>query len=107
MDLCFDSGKEDLAKNLVRRKLETEYLLKTLTAECGVNEDFIGEQQEKLHENRATLEGLRQKAELIERQAPTSSPLADDVTRLGGSAHILDDEVEIAFLAEKSRRAAS
>ena len=68
LDLCFDSGKEDLARNLVRRRLETESLLKSLSAEALANKDYIDEQQSLLDENSVTLEGLRQKAEMIERQ---------------------------------------
>ena len=68
LDLCFDSGKEDLARNLVRRRLETESLLKSLSAEVIANTGYIDEQQALLDENSVTLEGLRQKAETIERQ---------------------------------------
>jgi len=38
LDLCFESEKDDLAKNLIRKKLEAERLLKRLHAKYAANE---------------------------------------------------------------------
>ena len=91
----------------MRRRLETESLLKSLSAEALANKDYIDEQQSLLDENSVTLEGLRQKAEMIERQQPKEAGVTADARKLLGDVSIHDDEVEIAFLAEKKRRAAS
>lgn len=98
LDLCFESGKDDLAKNLVRKKLGIAQLLQRLNAKQTANEKYLADQGAMLNENRATLEGLRQKAELITQRTPAHA--ARDIT-------VGDDEVEVAFLREKSLRGAS
>jgi phage shock protein A len=80
LDLCFDSGKDDLAKSLVRKKLEAERLLKRLTTE--------------LFAQRASL------------QTNASSEFAD-VAWMAREMTVDDNEVEIPFLREKDLRSAS
>ena len=106
LDLCFESGKDELAKNLIRKKLESERLLKRLGSRHDANERFLGEQRKLLEDNRATLEGLRQKAELFAQTAPVHNGASefDDVAWMAREMTVGDDEVEIAFLREKSRR---
>jgi hypothetical protein len=55
------------------------------------------------------LHGLRQKAELFAHRLPAheSGNAFDDAAWLSRDMNIGDDEVEIAFLREKSRRSAS
>jgi phage shock protein A len=109
LDLCFESGKDELARGVVRRKLEAERLLKRLDAELEANARFLDRQREQLDENRATLESLRQKAELIVRRVPSGGGAGDrdPVTRLARDLRVGDDEVEIAFLREKAARSSS
>ena len=40
LDLCFESGKEDLAKGLIKKKLEAERLLKRLNSRFDGNEKY-------------------------------------------------------------------
>lgn len=110
LDLCFESGKDGLAKSLIRKKLEAERLLKRLNAKHAANDKYLGEQRTMFEENSATLEGLRQKAELFAQrtQARTetgSSP--DDIAWMAREMTVGDDEVEIAYLHEKSLRSSS
>ncbi len=110
LDLCFESKKDDLAKNLIRRKLEAERLLKRLNAKHAANEKYLAEQRTMLDENRATLEGLRQKAELFAQRMPTHQDGAsefDDIAWMAREMTVGDEEVEIAYLREKSLRSAS
>jgi phage shock protein A len=109
LDLCFDSGKDELARGVVRRKLEAERLLKRLDAEVEANVRFLDRQREQINDNRATLEGLRQKAELIVSRTPSdgSSASGDQLNRLARDLRVDEDEVEIAFLREKAARSAS
>lgn len=110
LDLCFKSGKEDLAKSQVRKKLEAERLLKRLKRKYDANEKYIEAQRGSLDENRATLEGLRQKAELFAQRTPSYIDGAsefDDVSWMARELNVTDDEVEIAFLREKSTRGTS
>jgi phage shock protein A len=110
LDLCFESNKEDLAKSLIRKKLEAERLLKRLNAKFDANERYLEEQRATLDENRATLDSLRQKAELFAQRAPSHAEGGsefDDIAWMAREMTVGDDEVEIAFLREKSARGTS
>ena len=110
IDLCFDSEKDELARNLIKKKLEAERLLKRLASKYDANEKYLVEQRGKFDENRATLEGLRQKAELFAHRAPADrdgKSEFDDIAWMARDMAIGDDEVEIAFLREKTLRSAS
>ncbi len=110
LDLCFESEKEDLAKGLIRKKLESERLLKHMNTRYAANEKYLKEQRELLDENGATLESLRQKAELFAHRPPEqidSGSEFDDVTNMVRKIAIGDDEVEIAYLREKDMRSSS
>ena len=105
LDVCFNSGKEELARSLIRRRLESERLVKLLTQQ----EEALGEQvrqlESRVEQHRGDLDGMRQKAELLaSEQAVDQSEVnygkAEDI-----GIHVTDDEVEVAFLCEKQRRA--
>ena len=110
LDLCFESEKEDLAKNLIKRKLEAERLLKRLNSRFAANGKYLEEQQATLDENRATVESLRQKAELFAQRVPANPDGGsefDDIAWMAREMNVGDDEVEIAFLREKNARSSS
>ncbi len=110
LDLCFESEKDDLAKSLIRKKLEAERLLKRLNAKHVANEKYLDEQRAMFDENNATLESLRQKAELFAQRTPVqidSGSEFDDIAWMAREMTVGDDEVEIAYLHEKSLRSAS
>lgn len=107
LDLCFDSGKDDLAKSLIRKKLEAERVQKQLVSKFETNERYLDEQRKLLEENRSTLDGLKQKAELISHRPSASGSDFDDIAWMSRELRIGDDEIEIAFLREKATRGAS
>jgi phage shock protein A len=109
LDLCFESENDELAKKLIRKKLEAQRLLKHLSVKHSANERSLIEQQSRLDENRLTLEGLKQKADLFTQHAPCATEKSgfDDIGRLAADISIGEDEVEIAFLREKNLRLAS
>ena len=110
LDLCFASEKDDLAKNLIRKKLEAERLLKRLSSKYAANEKTLAEQRRSIDENQTTLEGLRQKAELVAQCKPAQSDGRsdfDDVAWMAREMTVSDDEVEVAFLREKNIRSTS
>lgn len=110
LDLCFESERDGLAKSLIRKKLEAERLGKRVAARRATNERYLVEERAKLAQNGATLESLRQKAELFAHRA-TARPHAgtgfDDSAWTAAELKVGDDEVEIAYLREKSARSAS
>ncbi|MEE8041629.1 MAG: PspA/IM30 family protein [Pseudomonadales bacterium] len=100
LDVCFASEKEDLARTLIRRRLETQRVLATLTQRLAGNEKTLSDQQDSLDENRSHLESLRQKADLL----IDDTRFPGDEARVGNAFTVGNDEVEVAFLREKRRR---
>ena len=110
IDLCFESEKEDLARSLIKKKLEAQRLLKRLSSKYEANEKYLAAQRSTFDENRTTLEGLRQKAELFAHRPPVDrngTSEFDDIAWMAQDMVIGDDEVEIAYLREKTLRSAS
>lgn len=104
LDVCFESGEEDLARGLIRRRLEAQRLAKHLVARAESTDKELTGLQSALEENRARLESMRQKAELFEEDTRIRSRAFDDDDTIR-HACVGEDEVEVAFLAEKKRRA--
>ncbi len=109
LNLCFESAKDDLAKPLIRKKLEAERVQKKIAAKLATNERFLSEQGRMLEENRSTLDSLRQKAELVSQtnSLQGNSTDYDDIAWMSREFRVGDDEVEIAFLREKASRGVS
>jgi phage shock protein A len=109
LDLCFESGKDDLAKSLIRKKLETERILKQFCSKYTADDKYLSQQRSVLEENRTALEGLRQKAELIAQRVSTRSDASNynDISWASRDMAVSDDEVEVAYLREKSQRTVS
>ena len=108
LDLCFASKKDDLAMGLIRKKLEAERLSKRLGSQHNASGKYLDEQRAMLDENRAALEGLRQKAELFAKRVPVEGKSEfDDIAWMARELRVSDDEVEVAYLREKSARSQS
>ncbi len=109
LDLCFESEKDDLARNIIRKKLEAERLLNSLNKKHAANAKYLAEQRTTLEQNNATLESLRQKAELFAQRAPVDRGDSefDDIAWMAREMRVGDDEVEIAYLRERNSRSAS
>lgn len=101
LDICFSSQQEDLAKALIRRKLETQRHLKQIEEKHGTTHQACSTLEQRLSEQRSQLENMRQKVELLAEE-PTSS--SHDNSWQSDDWTIRDDEIEIAFLKEKQRR---
>ena len=110
LDVCFDSGEDDLARDLIRRKLQTQRLLKQVSARFVATGKDLQRQQKALEENRAALESMRQKAELYVERAAKPGRDTTSKDALAWSARELsvsDNDVEVALLREKKRRVES
>ena len=108
LDICFESGKEDLARDFIKRKLQTQNLSARVTAQLAAADKELQSLGSALEANRATLESLRQKAELFAEHSPETSPeraAITDLTWSRGELSISDSDVEVALLQEKKRRA--
>ena len=104
LDVCFESRKEDLARALIRRKLEAQRMQQVLSQKAQELEGVLTRLDTRLGDHRSRLEALRQKVELLSEE---------DAFRHTGEAWNLPDvtvreeDVEVAFLREKKRRAGS
>jgi phage shock protein A len=101
LDVAFGARNDELAKRLIRRKLETE----NLAQHAGERRESLAharaEHARELAAQRERLDVLRQKAELFATRPANSA--TDDFSQR--ELAVGDDEVEIAFLSERQRRA--
>ena len=74
LDVCFDSGKDDLARTSIRRKLETQRFCKGLARKRQALQETIDDLDTRLRENRTRLESMRQKAELLAEENARARP---------------------------------
>ena len=108
LDVCFAAEQEDLARGLIRRKLEAERLLSALNFKGETRNTRLVELQQGLQENRPRLLSMQQKLEifvLAEANSETYSNPGEGNTDQGIT--VGDDEVEVAFLAEQQQRVSS
>ena len=100
LDICLAANKDDLARDLVRRKLASEKLSQLLQQQSGQVESGIRLLEKQIDEQGQQLTSMKQKLELL---------VSDDERFSGDQFNhaeaIRDEEVEIALLREKERRA--
>ena len=101
LDICFQSQKEELARSIIKRRLETQRLGKLLAQKEETLAEQVAHLEPRIEQQRAELEGMRQKAELLASEPPAGG--YGKVTEDIGVA-VSEDEVEVAFLREKQRR---
>ena len=101
LDICFESGKNDLARTWIRRRLEAQRFCKGLSRKRMALQETLDGLDTRLGENRARLESMRQKAELLAEESARARPADNwsipDIT-------VRDEDVEVAFLREQQRR---
>jgi phage shock protein A len=98
LSLCFKSNKDDLARSLVKRKLETQQAKQLLNEKIAVLEEKTSRLTLQLTEHKAQLTGMKQKAEAFldeNRISPTHWDIPPVAVR--------DEDVEVAFLFEKQQ----
>ena len=102
LDVCFAAEKEELARTLIRRRLETERSLQLLSQRREVLDDQLERLAQRLGENRTRYESMRQKAELFDEQQrePDAVPAWQ-----GTDIRVREEDVEVALLKERQRRA--
>jgi len=101
LDVCIESGKDNLARPIVKRKLEVLRLAKVLSRKREELDETIAGLRGRLGENRARLDGMRQKAELL---AENEAPAHPEESWTTPDFSIRDEDVEVALLREKQKR---
>jgi phage shock protein A len=104
LDICFDSDNESLARNLIKRRLETERFSRFLKRKQDKLETSINDIKQSLDDHRDRLASVKQKQELLcEEQRPASS----EEYNFPETVTISEDDIEVAFLREKQQRAST
>ena len=96
--VCLDAGDDDLARNVLRRKLGVEAGAKDMAARDIELKRALAHQVQICEEQQQELESIRQKTELFDAELVSTHELAPAVSA---------EQVEIALLKEKQRRQAS
>ncbi len=104
LDLCFANDKPELARTLVKQKLEAGRLIGHVDGRLESVTDEIERGQTSLDERRATLESTRQKAEVFARDASDDDLSTDDSSGTLREFVITDAEIDIAMLREQQLR---
>ena len=100
LDVCFASGNEELARKVIKRRLETERLERHVArAPRGARPRSSRALRAALDEQREQLDVMRQKAELL-----TATAAGDDLSKTEFA--VGDAEVEVALLARAAEEAA-
>jgi phage shock protein A len=98
LDICFGNGSEELARKIVKRKLETERLDKHVAERRDHVDKLLVERRATADEQREHVDVMRQKAELLA-EAPSAGDEWGKTELTVGT-----DEVEVAFLREQQKR---
>ena len=100
LDTCFDAAEGELARALLRRRLEAQRLLSLLAEQRQALEGRIATAHSRALEQRGRLECLRQRA-----AAALSADDAPAGERWSGARlSVTEAEVEVAYLQEQQRR---
>jgi len=104
LDVCFDAGKDDLGRALIRRRLEGRSHRATLARRREGLEEKLVRLESRIREHGVQLDAMRQKAELL---APQEAEPFGGEARDIPDLRVRDEDVEVAFLRERQRRARS
>jgi len=102
LDICLAAKKDDLARDLVRRKLAVEKQLQAIQRQAETVDAQRRDLDREIEEQGQQLSAMKQKLDLLvgrDETAAGSGFAAPDAIR--------DEEIEIALLREKQRRAKS
>jgi len=104
LDICFAAKKDDLARDLIKRKLETTRQVESAEKQVATIRSSTQKLESDIEEYRDQLENMNQKLELLVTDINShSSPGHLSVAGTG----VRVEDIEIAFLREKQNRSAS
>lgn len=104
LDICLESGQDDLARALVKRKLHAQRLTALLQGKRKTLEKSLAGLRDRLREHSARLDSIRQRSELVAEQDASVSSAEDWTTP---DLSIRAEDVEVALLQEKHKRSRS
>jgi phage shock protein A len=101
LDVCFASGEEELARGVIRRRLETQRLASLLGRRRQTLQESSVALATQVEENRTRLESMRQKSEILAEEATVAR---GDESWSTAECIVRQEEVEVALLGEKQKR---
>ena len=108
LDICFESEKDDLARGLIKRKLETQRLAKAIDRKQNTLLSTLTELKIRLDENHTRLASMRQKADILaEHEANAHATESNAECWDTVDVAISNEDVEVAFLREQQKRVTS
>jgi phage shock protein A len=100
LNVCFADGNDELARKVIKRRLETERFEQHVTERREAVDKDLALRRATVDEQREQLDVMRQKAELL-----SSTPLGDECGKREFA--VGEADVEVAFLRERQKRQAS
>jgi phage shock protein A len=100
LDICLAADKDDLARDLVRRKLAAGKHLQALRQQAEAIAAQRDELDGEIEEQAQMLDSMQQKLDLLASREDSAGAAAFDA-----APAIRNEEIEIALLREKQRRA--
>jgi phage shock protein A len=97
LDVCFADDNDELARKVLKRRLETERLERHVAERRAGLEQELAARRVALDEQREQLDVMRQKAELL-----TATGAGDEWSK--PELAVGDAEVEVALLRERQKR---
>lgn len=101
LDICFTANKDDLARDLIKRKLEATARLENSNSQCSDLQNSAQAITIRIEEYRDQLEVTKQKLEILIESNPSDQINTSTNTINGG---VRKEDIEIAFLREKQAR---
>jgi len=101
LDICFEHHKDDLARGLIRKKLETQLVQKSLLHQSERLQQTTANAGKRIEQNQSRLESMRQKAELLDDRCWARD--RDDSFHFS-TQEIGEEDIEVAFLHEQQQR---
>ena len=97
LDVCFESRNDELARKVIKRRLETERLERQVGERRAASAKELTALRAAIEEQREQLDVMRQKAELL-----TANAAGDDLRT--ADFVVGEAEIEVAFLRERQKR---
>lgn len=103
--LCFQANKDDLARAVVKRKLECQQALTQATETAAALNEKAKRLAKQLGKHQAQLAEMKQKAEVFASETCTKTYAGTGAW--DNPAVIREEDIEVAFLCEKQKWSAS
>jgi len=98
--VCFESDKDELARVLIKRKLQATQVLKSVTTHIANSTENIAHLKNQLKEQQSQLSSMKQKADIFNQDTAASN---NDTNWEQYSFSIQDEDIDVALLHEKQK----